>query len=157
VLCNIEYQDVQNLVFEHNTVTNGVLHPYAHQQMGTVVKDNTFVYDHAVAGPFAAIDASWQVNGATARVENNIIRSDAPQPPDSECIHLQWADAGAPSQQYVVGNTCGGSHPFPIDLVMVSYGSRTSSVTFHVSGNHFANNQIVEKDITHTAQFDIHR
>jgi hypothetical protein len=154
-VCRIEYQAVQNFRFIHNTVTNGVIHPYDPHQMGTDVEDNTFTFDHTNSAPFAAIDPGWQVKGRSSRVINNTILSNAPQPPGSQCIRVVWADTGAPSQEFIQRNTCGGTHPFPIDLQMVSNGARTSSVTFHVGGNHFANNKIVREDNTHTATFDI--
>ncbi len=155
VLCNIEFQDVEDLVFQHNMVTNGLVHPYARQQGGTTVRDNTFVYDHASQQRIFAIDVSWQIDGSTARVINNTVLNNVPQPQGSQCIHAEWADKGAPSQYFIQGNTCGGKFPFDVDLQMVSNGSRTSGVTFHVQGNRFARNRVVRTDNTHTAQFDI--
>jgi hypothetical protein len=153
--CNIEYQDVGNFVFQHNMVTNGLMHPYETHQGGTTIADNTFVYDHVSPERIFAIDASWQVDGATARVVNNTVLNNVPQLPGSQCIHLEWADTGAPAQYFIQGNTCGGRYPLQVDLQMVSSGARTSGVTFHVQGNHFSQNQIVRTDRTRTAQFDV--
>jgi hypothetical protein len=139
----------------HNTVTNGVMHPYAQQQQGTDIEDNTFIFDHPNQAPFAAIDASWQVKGYSSRVINNQILSNAPQPPGSQCIRVAWAGAMFPSEEFIQGNTCGGSAPFPVDLQLVSNGARAAGVTFHVQGNHFANRRIERQDNTHSATFDI--
>jgi hypothetical protein len=153
---HIEYQDVLNFVFSHNVLTNVMIHPYARNQQGTVISDNSFTFNLSNPTPFFAIDTSWEINGYSAKILNNTVLSNAPQPLGSECIHTEWADSHAPAEEFIQGNTCGGRYPFPIDLEMVSNGARTAGVTFHVSGNHFARNRIQRTDNSRTAQFDVH-
>jgi hypothetical protein len=151
----VEYQDVLNLQFVHNTLTNVMIHPYAQNQQGTTIANNTFTFNLSNPKPFFAIDASWPTRGYSSRVLNNTVLSNAPQPQGSECIHLTWQDSNASSEEFIQGNTCGGRAPFPVDLEMVSTGPRTVGVIFHVSQNHFARNRIVETDKTRTARYDI--
>jgi hypothetical protein len=162
-VCNIEYQDVQGFAFDHNQVTNGVFHPYDRGQVGTSVTNNTFTFTHPVPPQIggsgmasAAVEAGWQVKGGMAKVMNNTILSNAPQPKGSRCILLQWGDTEASAEYWVQGNTCGGKYPFDIDLEMVAQGRNPGvGVTFHVTGNNFARNHIVQTNPMGNARFDI--
>ena len=153
-VCHAMYSEAAAGVrFERNEVRNGTYVPVGYGARVSISR-NHWVYTEALAAKAAAIVAPGMVGGTTLEVIGNRIESDVAEGEGSACIAAGWSDFNASDFHFITENVCGGSRPFPIDLILTTNGANPGPRAFwFVGGNGLRSGKVDHRSVTKNEQF----
>ena len=109
------------LHFDRNHILNGTVFSVNYARAVTVA-GNDLRFTVPLPAGAAAIAAPAILGGTTLLIGGNRITSEAPQPPNTACIASSWSDFNATDLHILAGNSCAGSHPFPVGIATTTDG-----------------------------------